>query len=108
VHSPVVANKMKNSLITLIVLLFFQFGKSQIIDLSEWKIDSLPLTMKELSEANKSKLHWSFNSLNDTVRIVKNTYTRINGDTLPFPIDSVKNISGTKYIKTVFNGYLVG
>ena len=88
--------------------MFFQFINSQEIDLSEWKIDSLPLTMKKLSEANKSKLHWSFNSLNDTLRIVKNTYTRINGDTLPFPIDSVKNISGTKYIKTVFNGYLVG
>jgi hypothetical protein len=99
---------MKNNLITLIILLFFQFGKSQEIDLSEWKIDSIPFTFKKLNEANNSKLHWSFSKLNDTIRITENKYTRINGDKLPFPIDSVKNISGTKFIKSVYNGYLIG
>ena len=98
---------MKNSLLIL-TLLLFQFGKSQEIDLSDWEMDSIPTSFKELNEASNSKYRWSFNNLNDTITIVENKYIRVNGDKLPFSIDNVKNISGTKYIKSVFNGYLIG
>ncbi|MGJ8591821.1 MAG: hypothetical protein ACSHXF_04700 [Aquaticitalea sp.] len=98
---------MKNSLL-LIALLIFQFGKSQEIDLSEWKMDSIPTSLKKLSEANNSKHRWHFSNFNDTIKIIEHKYNRVNGDNLPFSLDSVKNISGTKFIKSVYNGFLIG
>jgi hypothetical protein len=99
---------MTKKLTVIITLLFFHFGISQQIDLSEWKRDSIPVSLEKLSEANNSKKRWCFSKSNDSIIIVENKYKRVNGDTLPFPIDSIKYISGTKHIKSVFNGYLVG
>lgn len=88
-------------------ILFFHFGQSQEIDLSGWKQDSIPLD-KKLNEANHSKDDWFFKKIKDSIIIEKNKYKRIKGDSLPFPIDSVKGLRGNEYIKSVFNGYLIG
>ena len=98
---------MKNSLLSILIFCIFSSAIAQEINLTEWKKDSIPLE-KELNKANHSKDNWYFELKNDTVRIIQNPYKRIKGDKLPFPIDSVKNISGNKYIKSVFNGYLIG
>ncbi len=56
---------MKNKLL-IITLLLFQFRKNQEIDLSDWKIDSIPTSFKALNTANRSKYRWNFNNVNGT------------------------------------------
>jgi hypothetical protein len=80
----------------------------QKIDLLGWKLDSLPISQEKLQEANLSKNHWSFSRSNNSIKIVQAVYNRVNGDPLPFSIDSVKYITGRKQVKSVSNGFLIG
>ncbi len=98
---------MNRTLLIILTLFFFHFGRSQEIDLSKWKLDSIPLG-KKLNEANHSENDWYFKLSQDTILVQKNKYRLIKGDSLPFPIDSIRNINGNKFIKSVFNGYLIG
>ena len=98
---------MRN-LFLFIFLTPFYLVQGQEIDLSKWKKDSIPIG-ERLSQTNKSDAHWSFVIRDDSVHIVQNTYERILGDVLAFPMDSIKGIvKGKNYIKSIYNGYLIG
>lgn len=105
---------MKKHFLLLIIIQFFHIGKSQEIDLSKWKRDSIPLGIglsfiekDKLYQTKLSKDNWSFRIHNDTVKIVNNDYKIDNGDSLFYKGELMK-LPPRKYIKKVFNGYLIG
>lgn len=98
---------IKIVLTILLTTLFYFFCHSQEIDLSEWKKDTIPIGSK-LNEANNSNVHWFFKKRNDSIFIEQIKYERIKGDSLPFNIDSIEGLRGNIFVKSVFNGYLVG
>ena len=105
---------MKKKFLIIITVLYFQIGKSQVIDLSEWKRDSLPLGTglsfiknDELYKATLSKNNWSFKISNDTVKIENNHFKIDKGDSLSYE-GNLFQLPPRKYIRKVFNGYLIG
>lgn len=105
---------MKKNFLIIISILFFQIGKSQVIDLSEWKRDSLPLGTglsfiknDELYKATLSKNNWSFEISNDTVKIENNRFKIDKGDSLSYE-GKLLQLPPRRYIRKVFNGYLIG
>lgn len=105
---------MKKNFLIIITVLLFQIGKSQVIDLSEWKRDSLPLGTglsfiknDELYKATLSKKNWSFKISNDTVKIENNHFKIDKGDSLSYE-GKLLQLPPRRYIRKVFNGYLIG
>lgn len=102
---------MVKFLIVIILTFVFHFrGYSQIVDLSCWKLDSLP-TGDRVDSANHSSDNWLFHKNESTFSIIPNDYKIHKGDTLPFSNEFTENLKKYKIrhvVKKVSNGYIVG
>jgi len=100
--------------IILALVLFVSFAynsKSQTIDLSTWKQDSLP-TGKRLNSANLSSNSWIFVRKENKLLIEEDDFKREKGDDLPFTKEfitkNLKEIEGNRFVKQVEKGFLIG
>lgn len=100
-------------LLTLILLYFscLNLGFAQLVDLSNWKLDSLPHG-ERLIEANNSKDKWMFQKDGLKYSIIQNEYERDLGDDFPFPnalkFQHILIPVGYGKVKKVDEGYIVG
>ena len=117
-QAPDVACNYKQHSVTMkiLILLFtlFTFSdicKCQIPDLSNWKMDTLPIGERG-NRANHSKNDWKFVLKDNKWIIIQNDYKKATGDTLPFSAEFVaknlKEIKGYSSVKKISNGYLIG
>jgi len=108
-------------LLTFILLYFscLNLGFAQLVDLSNWKLDSLPQG-ERLIESNHSKDNWLFVGEDGKYIVVQNNYKRDTDDGFPFQnemsftleVKSQKFNSvikfGNRKVHRVDDGYIVG
>ncbi|TKB96292.1 hypothetical protein [Pedobacter cryophilus] len=99
------------TLITLFILAVSIACKAQTPDLTNWKLDSLPLGAKTNS-ANLSANDWIFTKNINKWEIIRNDYKREKGNSFPFSekfiSENLKELQGNKFIKKIKEGFLVG
>jgi hypothetical protein len=97
------------------IIFFFltlaNFCFAQVPDLTNWKIDTLPVGNR-IYQANHSQENWIFSKLENSWKIVTNNFNREKGDSFPFTPDfiakNLKEIKGYRYVKKTPDGFLVG
>lgn len=93
------------------LLIFCQFSLAQAPNLTNWKIDTLPMG-DLIYKANQSENDWLFVQSGDTWEIVNNPYSIQKGDSLPFSKKFInkkfKLFKGRKFVKKTSDGYLIG
>ncbi|MBB6609961.1 hypothetical protein H7F15_02835 [Pontibacter sp. Tf4] len=100
------------TILTFVLFISLAYSsKSQTIDLSAWKQDSLP-TGERLYSANQSSNNWTFVKKGNKILIEENDFKPEKGDNLPFTQEFIEKhleeIKGNRFVKSVEGGYLVG
>ncbi|GEO02542.1 hypothetical protein AAE02nite_02060 [Adhaeribacter aerolatus] len=102
---------MRIIFVLVLIISFAHNSKSQTLDFSTWKQDSLP-TGKRLSYANLSSNNWIFVKKGNKVIIEENNFKSDKGDELPFTKEfiakNLEEIEGNRFVKEVEKGFLIG
>lgn len=92
-------------------LLICNLCKGQAPDLTNWKLDTLPLGDR-IYKANHSVNNWFFEKSGNGWEVKRNSNITERGDSLPVFSKrirkSINSISGIKFIKKIPSGYLMG
>lgn len=88
-----------------------QFSLAQAPNLTNWKIDTLPMG-DLIYKANQSKNNWVFVQSGGIWDIIQNPYSKHKGDSLPFSKKFInkkfKHFEGRKFVKKTTDGFLIG
>ncbi len=96
----------------IIFISIYNVSISQVPDLSNWKLDSLPNTENRIHKVHMTGPQWRFLKSRDNWKIVKNEYNFDRGDSLPLKTGYLENNlkikSWYRYVKKIPDGYLIG
>lgn len=96
---------------TFFLILYCLSQAQQIPDLTNWRLDTLPIGDK-IYAANLSHNNYIFIKKNNKWQIEQNSFTKEKGDNFPFTADfidrNMKEIKGSRFVKKTPDGFLVG
>jgi hypothetical protein len=103
---------MKKIYATIFFLTFCCLSQAQQVpDLTNWRLDTLPVGDK-IYAANQSENNWIFIKKDNKWQIEQNSFTKEKGDKFTFTADfidrNLKEIKGSRFVKKIPDGFLVG